>query len=66
MRMGTTDLGQLVAGIVKQWDGVGVRPYRFGGVDVRLVHHALVQRALGEFGHESTAVDVCTGPDSAE
>lgn len=41
MRMGTTDLGQLVAGIVKQWDGVGVRPYRFGGVDVRLDHREI-------------------------
>jgi hypothetical protein len=36
------------------------------GVDVRLVHNALIQRALGKFGHESTAVDVCAGPDSAQ
>ena len=41
MRMGTIDLGQLVAGIVKHWDGVDVRPYRFGGVEFRLDHREI-------------------------
>ncbi len=36
--MGTIDLGALVARIVREWDGVDVRPYRFGGVEVRLDH----------------------------
>lgn len=36
--MGTIDLGELVAGIVRKWDGVEARPYRFGGVEFR-VHH---------------------------
>lgn len=36
MHMGTIDLGALVAGIVKHWDGVEVLPYRFGGVEFRV------------------------------
>jgi hypothetical protein len=39
--MGTIDLGALVAGIVKHWDGVDVRPYRFGGVEFRLDHREI-------------------------
>jgi len=46
--MGTTDLGQLVAGIVKTWDGVEVRPYRFGGVDFRLDHREIGHVHLGD------------------
>lgn len=39
--MGTIDLGQLVAGIVKHWDGVEVRPHRFGGVEFRVAHREI-------------------------
>ena len=39
--MGTIDLGELVAGIVKHWDGVEVRPYRFGGVEFRVDHREI-------------------------
>lgn len=41
MRMGTIDLGQLVADIVKKWDGVDVRPYRCGGVEFRFDHREI-------------------------
>ncbi|WP_396200536.1 luciferase family protein [Gemmatimonas sp.] len=39
--MGTIDLGQLVADIVKTWDGVNVRPYRCGGVEFRFDHREI-------------------------
>ena len=39
--MGTIDLAELVAGIVKHWNGVDVRPYRFGGVEFRLDHREI-------------------------
>jgi Family of unknown function (DUF5519) len=34
--MGTIDCGALVAGVVKQWQGVEVSPHRFGGVEFRV------------------------------
>ena len=34
--MGTMDCGALVAGVVKQWQGVEVSPHRFGGVEFRV------------------------------
>jgi|GEM_PF-1896739 len=39
--MGTIDLGERVAGIVKHWDGVEVRPYRFGGFELRVAHREI-------------------------
>jgi len=39
--MGTIDLGQLVADSVKQWDGVEVRPHRFGGVEFHVAHREI-------------------------
>lgn len=34
--MATTDFGAVVAGIVRQWEGVEVLPHRFGGVEFRV------------------------------
>lgn len=34
--MGTSDFGAVIAGIVRQWEGVDVVPHRFGGVELRL------------------------------
>ncbi len=34
--MATTDFGAVVANILRQWDGVEVRPHRFGGVEFRV------------------------------
>ncbi|WP_373060300.1 luciferase family protein [Gemmatimonas sp.] len=45
--MGTTDLGERVAGIVKHWDGVEVRPYRFGGFELRVAHREIGHVHLG-------------------
>lgn len=34
--MATSDFGAVIAGIVRQWEGVEVVPHRFGGVELRL------------------------------
>lgn len=34
--MATSDFGAVIAGIVRQWEGVDVVPHRFGGVELRL------------------------------
>lgn len=45
--MGTIDLGELVAGIVKHWDGVEMRPCRFGVVEFRVNHREIGHVHLG-------------------
>jgi len=45
--MGTIDLGERVAGIVKHWDGVSLRPYRFGGFELRVAHREIGHVHLG-------------------
>ena len=39
--MGTIDLAERVASIVKYWNGVDVRPYRSGGVEFRVDHREI-------------------------
>lgn len=34
--MGTIDYGAVIAGLVRDWDGVDVMPHRFGGVAFRV------------------------------
>lgn len=34
--MGTPDFGSVIAAIIREWEGVDVRPHRFGGVEFRL------------------------------
>lgn len=34
--MGSIDFGAVVAGILRQWEGVDVLPHRFGGVEFRV------------------------------
>ncbi len=39
--MGTIDLGELVVSIVKQWNGVKVRPFRFGSIELHVGHREI-------------------------
>ncbi len=39
--MGTIDLGERVASIIKHWDGVDLRPHQFGGVEFRVSHREI-------------------------
>jgi Family of unknown function (DUF5519) len=41
--VGTVDFGAVVAGVVRQWEGVEVSPHRFGGVEFRV--------GMREIGH---------------
>jgi hypothetical protein len=34
--LGTPDFGSVIATIMREWEGVDVRPHRFGGVEFRL------------------------------
>ena len=45
--MGTIDLGEVVAAIVKHWEGVDVRPYRFGGVEFRVKNREIGHVHIG-------------------
>ncbi len=39
--MGSIDLGDRLVSIVKHWEGVEVRPYRIGGVELRVGHREI-------------------------
>jgi hypothetical protein len=39
--MGTFDLGAVVAGLVRDWEGVDVVPHRYGGVEFRVGHREI-------------------------
>jgi Family of unknown function (DUF5519) len=45
--MSTIDLGALVAGIVRQWDGVAVQPSRVGSLALRVGHREIGHLHVG-------------------